>query len=116
MNLEPKILLTVELPSTLSQNKEMILLNFEKSTENNKDIIIERGKVNHYQRVATVAQKKLTISQYAYDFFISKEIPSDYNKNHNKGKNWPTLSIHERLNFHLNALAENKPFSYEILE
>lgn len=115
MNLEPKLLLSINLLSNLSQNKECIEINWEKSTQNNAEIIIARGKTKHYQRIQNNAIRRLKISQFAFDNFTSNEIPSNYNKRIYKGKSWSELKESDKLDFHLSSLADGKTFSYEIL-
>lgn len=116
MNLEPKLLLSINLLSNLSQNKECVEINWEKSTQNNAEIIIARGKVKHYERIQNKAIRRLKISQFAYEGFVSNEIPSSYNKRVFKGRNWSELVESDKLNFHLSSLADGKTFSYEILK
>lgn len=112
MNVQPKILLTIQLEGVLgprSERKEIIPYNVD--TFEGKRI---SGIAHHYNREEKMCVRKTLISEYAYDYFVSDEIPSWYTPK-NPEAMWTKLPKSIRLQLHLQRIAEYRDFSYEIL-
>lgn len=92
------------------------MIRFEKHNEKGT-VILKTGFVKHMSRklMPCVHKMKISESQYAY-FTDSQEKPDWFRRNHFKGRDWWQLSVKERLEAHLQRIAENHTFTYEIIE
>lgn len=115
MNTTPKVILNINLLGILSKKTNEEQIHWEKSTQDNPNIIIARGTCLHNYRIPTIAVQKIKICEDAYQYFISSEIPGNYKPRDYKGKNWKSLTIDERLRFNLSEIANNHTFTYEVL-
>lgn len=113
MNVEPKILLTIQLEGVLGQRTEKKeAIPFKIETFEGETI---SGVKTHYPRENSSCRKKVVIPQCAYEYFISDEQPYWYSTK-KKELIWPNLPKSARLQLHLQRIAEYNEFSYEIIE
>jgi len=126
MNLEPKILLTINLEGVLSQVKEDVIINvveekriptglFEKG-EPMSMALIKRYDVTHQQRVPGIAVKKTTITVEAYNTMTDKQTPEWYKPRRNQGKQWESLSKDEKLNSHFKRISYPNTFTFTYID
>lgn len=113
-----KVILTInDLGGHLSMETKKTVINWKMSTQDNPNEIIKTGIVIHNERIEKFAKKKIHLSEEAYNFMTSpKDMPSDYNKYKNFGKQWRDLSRIDRLKFHCNQIANGHPFVVEVLD
>lgn len=115
MNNSIKVILTIQLEGYLSQETREEKIHWEKSDNFDPKKIIARGVCNHTVRIPSVATKRLKISEDAYDSFIGDMAPTSL-KSFSKDKTWKGMGDTARLEYHLNEIAEGKPYTFEVLD
>lgn len=124
---ETKVRLSMEVPGAImlsSQDCEKLSKKdaydhfvsvVEEQVQKGKKIIIKREVLHVNTRKSKPAKQNMSISKEAFDYMTSaKEIPSPKMK-----KTWGSMSIAQRLEYHLGIIAENfnaLSFSYKILD
>ena len=109
MNITPKILLTIELEGVLGARAEKGI-TIPYNVKNYKGTR-ENGVKYHRPRTLERCYKKMVISKDSYDYFISNSCPQ-WIRN---PRAWASFKEAERLYLHLNRIAENRDFTYEVL-
>ena len=115
MNNSIKVILTIQLEGYLSHETREEKIHWEKSDNFDPKKIIARGVCSNLVRIPSVATKRLRISEDAYDNFIGDMIPASL-KSFSKDKAWKSMSDAARLEYHLNEIAEGRPYTFEVLD
>lgn len=113
MNNSIKVLLTIQLDGRLGKKQDKAeFIPYDYNTDFDGNPIPEKtGVMKHNSRVTNPCTKNVKINQEAYNLFISNDVPY-FSKEHY----WLKMNETERLKAHLAIIAENKPFTFEILD
>ena len=123
MNDSTKILLTIYLEGVLSQVKEDTIIVYQQSEKCDaknpfKDLdkrakkIVKSGTVHHLQRKTSVAVRKLSISEEAYNHWMNT-IPDFWPMS--KSASWNALPDKEKVRLHCARIASPNTFEFEII-
>lgn len=128
--IEPKVRLSLVVPGATMLSRQECLKN-PKESYNTHRILLETEEGKGKKRVKELitvktrkskpATQSLSICKEAYDYMVNPDIaPLPYNEKDKKGKTlWASMSIEERLKFHMEEIAKGlgaSEYSYEILD
>ena len=104
----------IKVPYTLTKKDLHWKNHHQEYKGEDKDKIVYKGvkKINNYVEIP--AKMTINMSQDAYDYYTSKEVPTWYYK-----KDWAKLPITTKLEMHLQKVCEDyrgKSFTYLVLE
>jgi hypothetical protein len=113
MNNSVKILLTISILGVVGKpqsNLEIIPFSYNTDTEG-KPINEVRGTARHRNKEVKPYTQHIKMSQDAYDYYISSEVPY-WSDEHT----WKRLSKNERIAAHCARIANGNKFNFQILE
>ena len=113
MNNSVKILLTINLVGVIGKpqsNLEILPFSYSTNTEG-KSIDEVRGTARHKNKEVKPCTQNIKMSQDAYDYYISNEVPY-WSDEHT----WKKLSKNERIAVHCSKIAQGNKFNFQILE
>lgn len=120
-----KLSLTIELQGSsmfssqsCEENGKPLLEKHDLNTVSFKDKNDKRCVINFLTRKCIPARKSINICREAYEYFVSAEEPANF-KGFRQGQHWKNMSKTERLEWHLNNIAENfegKVIDYHVFE
>lgn len=113
MNNSLKILLTIDLIGVMGPVQDKVeVIPYSYSTDfDGKPITEVRGCVKHKNRDIKPCSQNIKLSQDSYDLFVSGEVPY-----WSKDFIWQKLTKIERVKAHCARIADDKNFTFEILD
>jgi len=112
MSNEIKILLTINLEGSLSQTREETVIHVTEQKEIGGQKIIKQYDKQHFQRIPSIAYKKVSLGEIAVNYMLSNEIPDWYKAKWNQHKQWFELTDDEKLKQHLTRIAHPNTFTF----
>ena len=109
-----KVLLTINLEAKLSSRREETVIHVTEQKEIGGQKIIKQYDKQHFQRIPSIAYKKVSISEEVVEFLSSphSQIPEWYRAKWNGNKSWDMLTKDEKLQQHFARMAHPHSFSY----
>lgn len=117
---ETKVSLSILLPGSTMFSKESSLRNGKPDPEkHNKEFLKVSDKKGHYEtlvintRKCIPAKQVISISEDAYNYFVSSEKPFDFRGD------WKSMSADARLYYHMEEIAKSRGgivLDYKVLD